>query len=519
MLRITTLTDRMTMAFSEVYASFDGEHNLCPSNMYYSASNATRGKLSSNTYSAVNGKRGATTSTRLRFEELQLGTTYDALKNLVVQSVTSSVSRTANRLTTTLSSVGKIGRADGRMMKLAPELTVIAESQTNMDPSADVLLETTPPRWNKPGWLDKVLEAEGLCPEVVLHAQSTLNEMMAADDNIKLSVLKVVVRARSRPFAQGALRIASYARIGASVSPFVIKSYKKEGMSRSHTIEDMRIQALCKAFALEFNGLLKTEQPIDFVSTTCLQTQTRFGLANESQSLEPWIDGEYVKYNNNTMYVNEDSHDPMNLAAQAFSHFTFERSWGYLLVNDLQGVGRILTDPSIQTRDPERFKLADTNLHDAGMKAFFVAHQCNDFCQKLGLLTNKKMFATNEFQYRESWPTMEPTICCSSKYCRRIVRLAAARKSSEYPGCHWCDECWPQLESTMARWLCTAPGPNHEFKYSKFFYESQGQSDPRRCLDHRERDETVSTAEVVGSSLWSKLKSADQRSTVSGRVW
>ena len=50
-------------------------------------------------------------------------------------------------------------------------------------------------------------------------------------------------------------------------------------------------------------------------------------LEKQHQSLEPYIPGEYIKYNTNGLWVNEDfPDDPMNLTAQAFSHFTFERS-------------------------------------------------------------------------------------------------------------------------------------------------------------------------------------------------
>ncbi|KAK3956950.1 kinase-like domain-containing protein [Pseudoneurospora amorphoporcata] len=54
--------------------------------------------------------------------------------------------------------------------------------------------------------------------------------------------------------------------------------------------------------------------------------------------------------------------DPSNRAAQAFSHFTFERSRGRFLVCDLQGVGNTMTDPAVHTLDPYRFSLSQTNL-------------------------------------------------------------------------------------------------------------------------------------------------------------
>src|SRR5437667_3680730 len=102
-------------------------------------------------------------------------------------------------------------------------------------------------------------------------------------------------------------------------------------------------------------------------------------------SLELFIEGAYVKYNNNCGYVNEDNDDRFNQAAQAFSHFTFERSRGRFLVCDLQGVGHVLTDPAIHTLDPRRFKLADTNLNKEGFKFFFSRHVCNSICRELRL--------------------------------------------------------------------------------------------------------------------------------------
>jgi len=256
--------------------------------------------------------------------------------------------------------------------------------------------------------------------------------------------------------------------------------------------------------------------------TTCLQSKARVGSEGGCLSLEPFIDGEYIKYNNNSLFVKEDppdEPDPFNQIAQAFSHFTFERSWGHFLVNDLQGVGHLLTDPAIQTLDHERFKLAETNLYEEGFKFFFVAHECNSICHKLELKSNREMVISGNYKFRERWPTIELTVCCSNKLCRRIVRLASTHESDKFPGYHWCSVCWPQLQSSMTRWICMAPGPNHEFDMSKFFYESQGQLAPRRCPIHLEKDKSVSSAAVVGGSLWSRMKANGPKRSISGRSW
>lgn len=92
--------------------------------------------------------------------------------------------------------------------------------------------------------------------------------------------------------------------------------------------------------------------------------------------------------------------DPLNQAAQACSHFTFERSRGNFLVNDLQGVGNLLTDPAIQTRDKNKFKLHCTNLNEHGFKFFFTSHEYNRICRKLRLKSNREMLISGKYEFR-----------------------------------------------------------------------------------------------------------------------
>ena len=105
-------------------------------------------------------------------------------------------------------------------------------------------------------------------------------------------------------------------------------------------------------------------------------------------SLEPFIEGTYLKFNNNNGHVEkmlEASHSIM----QTFSHFTYSYSNGMLMVTDLQGVVNNgtykLTDPAIHTADPKKYLKDPTNLGDKGMSAFFVTHTCNRFCRELAL--------------------------------------------------------------------------------------------------------------------------------------
>jgi hypothetical protein len=517
LLRVNSSTDRMALAFAQVYATSNADSKLLPTNVYSTQVNGMYSRSHSGLWSGASTKHAD-----LQFEEMELGTTYSQLRHLVVRTVTTSVSRTAGRMSLALSTVPRPSAISGKGKSIATDLTAIREDEGSGGGVRGVYFEKDPPQWDTPGWLDDTLEVEGFCPDMVVQSANSLNEMMNADENIKLSVTQLTIRARSKPFAEGSVRVASYARTAASTSKFVVKSFKDDGKMLAHLAEDMRIQALCKAFALEFNGLLKIEPPIDFIVTTCLQSKAKVGSEGGCLSLEPFIDGEYIKYNNNSMFVKEDSldePDPFNQIAQAFSHFTFERSWGHFLVNDLQGVGHLLTDPAIQTLDHERFKLAETNLYEEGFKFFFVAHECNSICRKLELKSNREMVVSGHYEFRERWPTIEPTVCCSNKLCRRIVRLASTHESEKFPGYHWCSACWPQLQSSMVRWICMAPGPNHEFDMSKFFYESQGQLAPRRCPEHVEKDKSVSSAAVVGGNLWSRMKAVGPKRSISGRSW
>ncbi|KAK3645422.1 hypothetical protein LTR56_009149 [Elasticomyces elasticus] len=509
-LRITSWTDRMAYNFAGVYG-YDNAKLTSVNAFHEQMQGSHHGPSSPN----------ALQEFRPRFEELELGTSYQELRHLVVRTVTASVPRTATRLSSVVAREPTTTK---------PELT-IALSTTKESaarrPSSDIVepaLESSPPQWFTPRWLDVTLEVEGFCPAIALHAADTLGDMMHADENIRLSTTELTIYARSKPFAAGSVRLASYARSAASTSRFVVKLFREQGHSRAHVAEDMRMQALCKAFALEFNGLLRTDPPLDFIVTSCLQVKPSNGtppsdlssFAGGSLSLEPFLEGGYVKYNSNAGFVNGDlGDDTFGEMAQAFSHFTFERSWGRFLVSDLQGVGRTLTDPSVQTRDQDRFKLNNTNLGEEGFKFFFATHKCNSFCDQLELQSNGRMLIARQFRFREHWPMMEPTVCCSNKLCRKIIRLTNAQSSESFPGHNWCDTCWPQLEDYVSSCYCRAG--DHEFEVSRFFHESQGELVPEQCPEHRTKS-PMSAAEV-GGSLYSSLKASQSRSSISGRGW
>ena len=510
LLRITAYTDRMALEFARVYGQRNGKLH---------ALNTYRAELRPGGSNKLGKSSDRITAIEPQFEEFQLGIEYSNLRHLVVRTVTNSISRTAGRLSMTMSASTKTEKA-GFTQKLENVREESSVASLGVDDSPkNVLLEEVQPQWTMAGWFDKTFEVQGFCPAIVVHDSETLTRMMAADENIKLDVVELTLQARAKPFAHGGVRKAFYARTEASESRFVLKSFiKGANDDRAKVVEDMRIQTLCKAFALEFNSLLEIVPPLDFIATSCLQRRSQTVL--ESMSLEQFVEGKYVKYNSNTGWLNDDlTNDSFNQMAQAFSHFTFERSWGLFLVNDLQGVNHLLTDPAIQTRDTERFKLHDTNLNESGFKFFFVRHECNTFCQKLGLKSNREMFASGNFEFRKEWPTMVPTVCCSNKFCRAIIRMANSHESAGFPHHHWCRKCWKQLNTPTVRRSCSETGSKHEFEVSKFFYESQGQLLPSKCPDHRGEEITESSAAAAGGGMWNRMQATSPKGVMRGNKW
>lgn len=501
--------------FSEIYKNAQAQVKLLQSNNFYEYSTGL----------SVSGSRESVKSSvaaALQFEELKLGTSFEALRHLVAVSITRSVTRSAGGLSKALSQKRFGTRSTHDVItKPGKYPTVLREEEEEDEISSQVPVEKVEPQWDTPGWLDKKLVAQGLCPDMPRHSTDTLRNMMTQDENIKLGFIQLEIQTRSKPFDQGAMRTASYARTLASTDRFVVKAFKKEHKDLAFVTEEMKGQALCKAFALEFNALLNPKYSLDFVVTAALQPQSRGGACI---SIEPFIDGKYIKYNNNGSYVNEDlPDDPCNQAAQAFSHFTFERSWGQFMVNDLQGVGNLLTDPAILTKDPERFKLCDANINAEGFKFFFASHKCNALCRKLQLKSTGLMLIEERLEFREEWPGVQSRVYCSNKLCRHILREDASgndsvRKASEFPGYYWCISCFPQLKSSMRRRTCAETcGARHEFDFSWFFYESQGQASPLKCPEHVEDDATESNIGSVGGGLWARMQATNEKKFVSAR--
>ena len=128
---------------------------------------------------------------------------------------------------------------------------------------------------------------------------------------------------------------------------------------------------------------------------------------------------DYHSHLDNFIVENADFAEPVHSFAaipdsafpQAFSHFSYVRSGGELMIVDLQGTLQenrdggykkfVLTDPAIHTRyrrrknkeSSWRSEIMDFGRTDLGMRgihAFFDSHVCNDACRLFGLRPREK---------------------------------------------------------------------------------------------------------------------------------
>lgn len=154
----------------------------------------------------------------------------------------------------------------------------------------------------------------------------------------------------------------------------------------------LKLNTITKHLALIFNKKLESlkekrklnvEKGISFIDTFIFKDNQSFYL------LEPYLGTEFKKFTNNAFYFDE-TYDIDIQTVIAFSHWTFEYTNHRYMVTDLQGVGMVLTDSTLNTMSHYFPEIGD--LGPTGIASFFANHECNKICKVFGLNRNEKIY-------------------------------------------------------------------------------------------------------------------------------
>jgi len=203
----------------------------------------------------------------------------------------------------------------------------------------------------------------------------------------------IKVQIERRPFSEGAMRSAYRMRIIEGIDVhgkdrvFVLKLSKDPKEPARQYYKDVEMQMEAKKWAGQFNKT-GTPKQVDFISAQVVILIDR--PAKPTCTMEKYVEGTYVKYNDNWAWCDERRNTP-----QAFSHWSWEASRNTLLVCDLQGVGDCWTDPQIHTVDGRGFGKGNAGLQ--GIRQFLTKHTCNGICRALKLPSVSGKQKVNDF--------------------------------------------------------------------------------------------------------------------------
>ena len=204
-----------------------------------------------------------------------------------------------------------------------------------------------------------------------------------------------------KPFANGGFREAYKATSiteGFKDETWVVKKYtdhtkellkEMKQTEEEHAQKSVQMHYLARNLACQLKEKVKKENLTEFGEVFEFNKvfMGKMG-SGEVVTLEEYISGKFVKYINNT----GDKCEKDNIIAdkaEAFSHFTYEKSEKKFIVLDVQGSGHTLYDPEIASEqlvdDDGNYQFCSGNLSTVAIERFFRNHKCNKYCVLLKL--------------------------------------------------------------------------------------------------------------------------------------
>jgi len=197
----------------------------------------------------------------------------------------------------------------------------------------------------------------------------------------KHSKKNIKIKIATKKFDKGAMRECFFTR-DENNDLYVIKKYINTVSDKIY-IGDMIIQQKCNGYANLFNEQKGVTKKIKFIPVGIICFPATSTKGARFMTIEPYINGRYVKHNNNVGWCNPITRN----TPHAFSHFTYTKSKGEIIIVDIQGVNDYYTDPQIHTR--EKYAGKDYyglgNLGVKGIDEFMKSHWCNSICRSLGI--------------------------------------------------------------------------------------------------------------------------------------
>ena len=220
-----------------------------------------------------------------------------------------------------------------------------------------------------------------------------------------------IVRMKHQPFGEGAMRLAYYCEdiTDCPLNDYrnairlVAKESRWSGMfegqrenRREFYTGDMMAQLIGQRLVECFNS---TDPPklVQMLTPMLYHFRERRDTDREYMHMEVCLSeqGEFQRYTNNESFLIHYYSSMM-----ALSHWTHHFTNGSFLLCDLQGVGYLLTDPQIHSRQHSD-EYGQGDLGVSGMESFFKEHFCNDICRRLKLTPHPLSPATPPEDYTD----------------------------------------------------------------------------------------------------------------------